>query len=232
MTVVSLVLLALMIPLSVLAARGMLWRAPSALRKCCTVLNALAVYGVLLYFALSASDSMAQYGQGGEYLGYLAAALIALWWAVAAGAALFHRFRVARVIGVFAIVLAHAGVGLFLSLRHAEEIGFTTLLVEVSACVCLVTWLNLLLTYEKKGRRALSLVMNVLAFAALATAAVWALRQGAAVLRETGGGDLALLPVGAAITLLLAPAAICAGSIVIDAFREASGDDGEDDPAE
>ena len=239
MLFVTLVLLVLLIPLSVLAGTGRIAAdVPSPLRRCCTVCQSLVVFGVILYFLEVAYASVNAYAayftQNVDYLRGTGTAILSLYWLVAVATEVVCRKR-DRIklgwvwsIGVVAILFANGLIALLLYLWHYEDVGFTLPAVIACALVCLLHWTNLLLPFEKRWQRGCVTAVNALNTGATLLVAVWALRMGAETL-QTSEIDLgAVVLVAAAGLILLVPSLLCAGSIVAAYLRG----DGDDEDAE
>ena len=235
MLYLTLLLLILMIPLSVLAAKGLIARGvASPLRRCFTVLEGLVVYGVVLFFVEVAFASVNAYAafftQNVDYLRGLETALISFYWlvVVAAEAACRLRKRISLgwvwSIGTVVILAAHGIAVLALDLWHSEDFAFTWPAVTAGALVCQLHWTNLLLPFEKKWHRGALSIVNGLVGAATVAVAVWALRLGADVTEGMAVDTLTLLIVGLVGLLLLTPAALCVGSVVGSYLKEIQGE--------
>lgn len=238
MVFVSLLLWVLLLPLCVLTARGTLGGAASSpLRRCCTVLSGFAVFGVFFYFLESAAQSMAYYAdfgsESGDYLRYLMTALLALYWMTVVAAEVVARQGKGRALGWawplggLAVLIAHGGAALAFYLGHEASFAFTGPVVGAAALLALLGWANLILPFDKKWQRGALTAVNVLVCGAQIAAAVWALREGFATLGEGAPDTLFTVLIGLAALLLLAPALLCAGSIVAAYLRGDGDDDAE-----
>lgn len=232
--ILTVILLVMLIPLSVLAGRRMISRdSTSGLRSAFTVVQAGMVLLIILGVFEMGYSTILYYSSlpngyddvNISFLRYAETALLSLYWIVVLVTELLHRKKgglrlsVIYPVAVGVLILICAGLSVLVFVNNKYYFDYSLYAVIGVGIVSLLHITNMLLSFKTRWQRKVITAVNGGVFAVMVALAVIVVRMGSKQIVGSASMGV-LICIGIAAIIFLMPSVICIGSVVAEQLKK------------